>query len=92
VQIAFALLYATYAGAGAAAYNELFVTSSRVLWLSISYNLSGIVFGAFAGYIATWLINAFDSPIAVVYFVLFAVVVSGAGMIGMKETAHSPLR
>lgn len=92
VQIAFALLYATYAGAGAAAYNELFATSSRVLWLSISYNLSGIVFGAFAGYITTWLIKTWGSPIAVVYFVLFAAVVSGMGMIGMKETAHSPLR
>ena len=92
VQIAFALLYATYAGAGATAYNELFATSSRVLWLSISYNLSGIVFGAFAGYIATWLIKTWNSPIAVVYFVLFAAVVSGLGMIGMKETAHSPLR
>jgi MHS family proline/betaine transporter-like MFS transporter len=92
VQIAFALLYATYAGAGAAAYNELFATSSRVLWLSISYNLSGIVFGAFAGYIATSLIKTWNSPIAVVYFVLFAAVVSGLGMIGMKETAHSPLR
>jgi MHS family proline/betaine transporter-like MFS transporter len=50
------------------------------------------VFGAFAGYIATWLIKTWGSPIAVVYFVLFATVVSGLGMIGMKETAHSPLR
>jgi MHS family proline/betaine transporter-like MFS transporter len=92
VQIAFALMYAIYAGAGAAAYNELFTTSGRVLWLSVSYNISGIVFGAFAGYIATWLIKTWGSPIAVVYFVLFAAVVSGLGMIGMKETAHSPLR
>lgn len=91
VQSIFSLLYAIYTGAGAPAYVELFKTSTRMFWLSTSYNICGIFFGAFAGYISTWMIQATQSPLSVAYFVLFATIVTGLGLIGMKETAHSPL-
>lgn len=92
VQIVFGILYAMYAGPGSATYVELFPTKTRMTWLSSSYNLAGIVFGAFAGSIATWLISSTGSPVAVVYFVIAATLISGIGMFGMRETAHLPLR
>lgn len=92
VQAGFSLFYAIYTGAAVAAYVELFSTRTRMSWLSGAYNLSGIVFGGFAGYIATWLIAKTGSPISIVYLVLVSTVVTGAGLIGMRETAFTPLR
>jgi MFS transporter, MHS family, proline/betaine transporter len=91
VQSCFSVLYAIYTGAGAPAYVELFKTSTRMFWLSTSYNICGIFFGAFAGYISTWMIQTTHSPLSVAYFVLFATIITGIGLIGMKETAHAPL-
>jgi MHS family proline/betaine transporter-like MFS transporter len=92
VQTGFAVFYATYTGSGVAAYAELFPTHSRMLWLSVAYNLSGIVFGAFAGYIATWLIGRTGTPMSIICLVLVSTVVTGIGLVGMRETAHGPLR
>ena len=92
VQIILNLFFAIYAGAAAVACVELFPTKTRLRWLSPAYNISGVAFGAFAPYIATWLVEKTGSPTSVVYFVLFATVISGIAILGMSETAHKPLR
>jgi MHS family proline/betaine transporter-like MFS transporter len=92
VQIVLNLIFAMYAGAMTAAAIELFPTMVRLRWLSPTYNLAGIAFGAFAPYIATWLVATTGSPTSVAYFVLFATLLAGAGILTMRETAHEPLR
>jgi MHS family proline/betaine transporter-like MFS transporter len=92
VQITFSVLYALYSGAAVPTYVELIPIRDRIVWLAGAHNLSGIIFGAFAGYIATWLIAATGSPLAAVYLVLLATIVSGLGMVGLRETVNEPLR
>ena len=92
VQIILNLIFAMYAGAATAACVELFPTMVRLRWLSPTYNLAGIAFGAFAPYIATWLVAVTGSPTSVAYFVLFATLLAGVGILTMRETAHEPLR
>jgi MHS family proline/betaine transporter-like MFS transporter len=91
VQILFSLFFATYAGAAAVTCVELFPTKTRMRWLSPTYNLSGIAFGAFAPYVATWLVTKTGEPSSVVYLVVAAAVLAGLAIIGMRETAHGPL-
>jgi MHS family proline/betaine transporter-like MFS transporter len=92
IQVAFSVFFAIYAGAAAVTCVELFPTKTRLRWLSPTYNLSGIAFGAFAPYSATWLVTKTGDPNSVVYLVLVATVLSGLALIGMRETAHQPLR
>jgi MFS family permease len=92
IQVLLNLFFALYCGAATAAYVEMFPTIIRLRWLSPTYNLAGVAFGAFAPYIATWLVVATDSPTSVVYFVLFACVLGLLALVGMRETAQEPLR
>lgn len=92
VQIALDLIFAIYAGAATAACVEQFPTINRMRWFSPAYNVAGIVFGAFAPYIATWLVVVTGTPESVVYFVLLATVTAMLGILAMRETAHAPLR
>jgi MHS family proline/betaine transporter-like MFS transporter len=92
IQVFLNLLFALYCGAATVAYVEMFPTIIRLRWLSPTYNLAGVAFGAFAPYIATWLVAATGSPTSAVYFVLFACVLATLALVGMRETAHEPLR
>ena len=92
VQVALSLIFALYAGSAAVSCVEQFPTKTRLRWLSPAYNISGIAFGAFAPYIATWLVETTGVPTSVVYFVLFASLVSAIAISTMRETAHEPLR
>lgn len=92
VQIILDLFFAIYAGAAAVTCVELFPTKTRLRWLSPAYNVAQIAFGAFAPYIATWLVSTTGSPTAVVYFVVLTALISGVAALSMRETAHEPLR
>src|ERR1019366_4432555 len=67
---------ALYAGAGPAVYCELFPTRVRYTALSIGYNIPVAIFGGFAPFIATWLVQATGSILAPVYYVITAAVVT----------------
>jgi MHS family proline/betaine transporter-like MFS transporter len=60
--------------------------------MTVGYALAVAIFGGFAPYIATWLIRETGSPIAWVYYVMLAAVISGAVIYSLEETAHEPLR
>lgn len=92
VQILFNLFIAAFSGAGPAALAELFPTHSRTTLMSTGYSLSVAIFGGFAPFIATWLIDTTGSPIAPTAYLIAAGVVSGAVIWLFRETAHEALR
>jgi MHS family proline/betaine transporter-like MFS transporter len=92
IQIFFNLFIGAFSGAGPAAMCEMFPTTSRTTLLSFSYSVAAAIFGGFAPFIATALIQHTGSSISPVYYLIAAALVSGMVIIGMKETAHSKLK
>ncbi len=92
VQIGFNLVISTFSGPGPAALVELFPTRSRTTLMSTGYALSVAIFGGFAPFIATWLIQQTGTPIAPTYYLIAAGVVSAATIMTFKETAFERLR
>jgi MHS family proline/betaine transporter-like MFS transporter len=92
LQILINLFIAAFSGAGPAALAELFPTHSRTLLMSVGYSLSVAIFGGFAPYIATWLIEWTGSPIAPTYYLIASGIISGFVIWSFRETAHQELR
>lgn len=92
LQVFMAVIIALFSGTGPAAIAEIFPTRSRSTWMTIGYAFAVAIFGGFAPYIATWLIRETGSPIAWVYYVMLAAVISGSVIFNLEETAHRPLR
>jgi MHS family proline/betaine transporter-like MFS transporter len=92
LQIFINLFIAAFSGAGPAALAELFPTHSRTLLMSVGYSLSVAIFGGFAPYIATWLIDRTGSPIAPTYYLIASGIISGVVIWSFRETAHQELR
>jgi len=92
VQVGFNLVIATFSGAGPAALSELFPTRARTTLMSVSYALAVAIFGGFAPFIATWLIQQTGSPIAPTFYLIAAGLVSGATILTFRETAFERLR
>ena len=92
VQIGFNLVIATFSGAGPAALAELFPTRSRTTLMSVSYALAVAIFGGFAPFIATWLIQQTGTPIAPTFYLIAAGLVSAATILTFRETAFERLR
>ncbi len=92
VQVVFAIVIALFCGPGPAAIAELFPTRGRSTWMSIGYSLAVAVFGGFAPFIATWLIQETGSPISPTWYLIASAVVSTAIIARLDETARRPLR
>jgi MHS family proline/betaine transporter-like MFS transporter len=92
IQAFLGLLTGLFLGAFPAALVEFFPTRRRLTGLGTAYNLSSMVFGGFAPFIATWLINQTGSPIAVSGYVMFAAILSTVAVWRLRETAYSGLR
>ena len=92
LQVFMAVVIAMFSGTGPAAIAEIFPTRSRSTWMTTGYALAVAIFGGFAPYIATWLIRETGSPIAWVYYVMAAAVVSGVVIWRLEETAFRALR
>lgn len=91
-QLFWAIPLSFYSGAGPAAIAELFPTKVRYVTLSTGYSVSVAIFGGFAGYIATQLIQWTGDPISPSYYVIAAAIASLITMISIKETYDKPLR
>jgi MHS family proline/betaine transporter-like MFS transporter len=91
LQLGLGAVIALFSGAGPAAIAEIFPTRSRSTWMTTGYALAVAIFGGFAPTIATWLIRATGSPVAWVYYVMAAAMVSGVVIWRLQETAHRPL-
>jgi len=92
VQILFAVLISMFSGPGPAAIAEIFPTRSRSTWMTSGYALAVAIFGGFAPFISVWLIDRFQSPIAHVWYLIAAAVVSLLVILSLRETAHTDLR
>ena len=92
VQILFAVLISMFSGPGPAAIAEIFPTRSRSTWMTSGYALAVAIFGGFAPFISVWLIDRFQSPIAHVWYLVAAAVVSLLVILSLRETAHADLR
>ena len=91
-QLILVALLALYAGPGPAVYCELFPTKVRYTALSVGYNVPVAIFGGFAPFIATWLIQATGNPLSPSFYVIAASTVTLITMFWVKETAFEPLR
>ena len=91
-QLILVLLLALYAGPGPAVYCELFPTQVRYTALSVGYNIPVAIFGGFAPFIATWLIQSTGNPLSPAFYVIAASLVTLVTMVRVKETAFEPLR
>jgi MHS family proline/betaine transporter-like MFS transporter len=90
-QLILVVLLALYAGPGPAVYCELFPTKVRYTALSVGYNIPVAIFGGFAPFIATWLIQLTGNPLAPAFYVVAASLATLVTMIWVKETAFTPL-
>ena len=92
IQILFGILLALYSGAGPAAISEIFPTHLRSTWMSSGYALSVAIFGGFAPFVATWLIQATGSPVSPAYlYLLPSAVISLLVVWRLKETSGTKL-
>ena len=71
-QLMLVVLLALYAGPGPAVYCELFPTQVRYTALSVGYNIPVAIFGGFAPFIATWLIQTTGNPLSPAFYVMAA--------------------
>lgn len=91
IQLAVGLAIALYCGALPAAIAEIFETRTRATLLSIANGTSVAIFGGFAPFIATWLIDKTGSPISPTYYVIASAVISLVAVLNVPETAHRKL-
>jgi MFS transporter, MHS family, proline/betaine transporter len=91
-QLLMVLLYAPYAGVCPAFYAEIFPTRVRYTALSIGYNIAVAIFGGFAPFIATFLVQVTGNKHAPAFYVVAAAVVTLVVLLRTRETAFTPLR
>jgi MHS family proline/betaine transporter-like MFS transporter len=92
IQILFGVLLALYSGAGPAAISEIFPTHLRSTWMSAGYSLAVAIFGGFAPFIATWLIQATGSPTSPTYlYLLPSALISLSVIWKLKESSTAKL-
>ncbi len=60
--------------------------------MSVSYALAVAIFGGFAPFIATWLIQRTGTPIVPTFHLVAAALVSAATIATFRETAFERLR
>jgi MHS family proline/betaine transporter-like MFS transporter len=92
LQVAISVLIAFFSGPGPAAIAEIFPTRARALWMSIGYSFAVAIFGGFAPYICTWLIDRTGSPLSPSLYVIACAIVSTIVIWRLDETAHAELR
>jgi MFS transporter, MHS family, proline/betaine transporter len=91
IQVAIAIVIALYSGAGPAAIAEIFPTRSRSTWMTTGYALAVAIFGGSAPYLSIWMIEKLGSPIAPVWYLIVAALISIVVIWRLKETAFDEL-
>jgi MFS transporter, MHS family, proline/betaine transporter len=76
VQAVIAIFVAAYAGAIPALISELFPVPVRTTAVSTSYSVAVAIFGGFAPFIITWLVDVTGSHLAPSYYFMFAAAIS----------------
>jgi MFS transporter, MHS family, proline/betaine transporter len=88
VQIALCSLLGAFYGPISTAVAEQFATRGRSTGLGTAYNLAVMIFGGFAQFFVTWLIEATGSPIAPSFYLIFGATVGLAAAFFMVDRAR----
>lgn len=83
-QVIFGVLIAAYTGPILALFTEMFPSRVRTTGLSLAYNGAVTIFGGFASFIITWLMQLTGDAKSAAYYIIFAAVVSLFGAMLMK--------
>lgn len=81
VQSGFAILIASFTGPAGGALASLFPDEKRSMGVSIAYNFAVTIFGGFAPFIATWLIQSTGNKLSPAYYVASAGVLAVVGVL-----------
>jgi MHS family proline/betaine transporter-like MFS transporter len=90
-QLIVAVIQSFYTGTIPVILSEMFPTRVRYTALSVSYGFAVAIFGGFAPFAATWLINSTGNPLSPAYLVMAAGATSALAIWSMKECRNSPL-
>jgi len=90
-QTALDLTHAMVGSLAAATLSELFPTRIRTTWMTTVYALTVTIFGGFAPFIVTYLILVTGKPIAPVFYIMSAGIISLLIVSGYRETAFRRL-
>ena len=88
MQIILCGLFGVFNGPISTALAEQFPTRVRSTALAIAYNIAVMLFGGFAQFFVTWLIQATGSPIAPAYYLMFGAAVGLLAASFLKERAR----
>jgi len=92
VQIVFSLAISLFSGPGPAAIAEMFPTRARSTWMSLGYSFAAVIFGGFAPFVSTLLIEKTGSPLSPTVFLAVSALISIVFIATMRETAHDHLK
>ena len=90
-QVVAATALAIFSGPAPALLCELYPTNIRYTSLSVGYNLAVMLFGGFAPFIATLLIQQTGNPIAPTYYLMAAALVSIVAIAGIRDKYREAL-
>jgi MFS transporter, MHS family, proline/betaine transporter len=91
VQIVLCCLLGAFFGPMSTAVAEQFAARTRSTGLGIAYNLAVMIFGGFAQFFVTWLIEVTGSPIAPSFYVMFGAatgIVAGIFLVDRARQVH----
>jgi MHS family proline/betaine transporter-like MFS transporter len=91
-QLLVAIMLAMFSGPGPAALAELFPTKLRYSTMSIGYNFAVMAFGGTAPFVATGVVQFTGSELSPALLPIISAAVTLAVVLGMRESAHRPLR
>jgi MFS transporter, MHS family, proline/betaine transporter len=88
MQIILCSLFGVFNGPVSTALAEQFPTQVRSTGMAISYNIAVMLFGGFAPFFVTWLIQATHTPIAPAYYLMFGAAVGLLAALFLRERAR----
>jgi MFS transporter, MHS family, proline/betaine transporter len=74
------LVKACYSGVLPAILAELFPTETRAIGMSLGYSISVTIFGGFAPFVATWLIDVTGDNLAPSFYLMFTALLSATAL------------
>ncbi|HEY8212681.1 MAG TPA: MFS transporter, partial [Methylocystis sp.] len=89
-QTAFCVILSGLFGALSTALAEQFPTHIRTAGLAIAYNVAVMIFGGFAPFIVSWLIEFLSTPVAPAFYLMFGAAVGLLGVAGLRERHNAP--
>ncbi len=85
------LFESLYTGTIPSILAEMFPTRVRYTALSVSYGFAVVLFGGFAPFISTWLVQVTGNPLSPAFYIMLGGAISAVAILSMKEYLNAPL-